>query len=333
MAQLAPGPLAAQLGIYIGFVHYGLFGATLVGLAFVLPSFIMVVGLGAAYRAYSGLPWMSHVFYGVGAAVIGIIAVSAYKLTIKTIGEFNFGSLRKCWPLWLFYVVAGVATMVTEQEQVTLFIVCGLSYMLIKAPPKWLKQPRRFSVFAIGTMGFWDYSRATLVEMGLFFLKTGTFVFSSGLAIMPFLRAGVVSEHGWLNGTQFLDAVAVAMVTPGPVVITVGFIGYLVNGFPGAGVAALATFLPCFLFTVILAPFFKKIAQNNGVRTFVEGITAAVIGALAGSVVVIAGRSIVDLPTALIAISAGLVLVTMKNIKEPLIIGIAMMLGMVVKGL
>src|SRR6195952_766395 len=140
LAQLAPGPLAAQLGIYIGFVHYGLIGATLTGLAFVLPSFIMVVLLGMTYQLYGGLPWMQAVFYGVGAAVIGIIAMSAYKLTIKSISKFELTAVKSKWLLWLFYVTGITITVITQKEEIFLFLACGILYMLIKAPPQWLKK-------------------------------------------------------------------------------------------------------------------------------------------------------------------------------------------------
>lgn len=333
LAQLAPGPLAAQLGIYIGFVHYGFVGATLAGLAFVLPSFIMVVLLGVLYRMYSGLAWMREVFYGVGAAVIGIISISAYKLTIKSVGKISVEAVKTNWLLWLFYLAAVAATVITQQEQIFLFIGCGLLYMIIKAPPAWLKKPATLPVFLLTGIDFWDFSKDNLVRIGLFFLKAGTFVFGSGLAIVPFLHAGIVNDYHWLNESQFVDAVAVAMITPGPVVITVGFIGYLVAGFPGAVVAALATFLPCFLFTVILAPHFKKIAKNKSVKAFVDGITAAVIGALVGSVVIIATRSIVDIPTAIIAICAVLLLVYTKKIQEPYIILAAAVIGLLIKGI
>lgn len=333
LAQLAPGPLAAQLGIYIGFVHYGFLGATLTGLAFVLPSFIMVVLLGMIYQMYSGLSWMRDVFYGVGAAVIGIIAISAYKLTLKSVGKLNITAIKANWLLWLFYLIAIAITVITQQEQILLFIGCGLIYMVVKAPPHWLKKPAAVPVVLLTGMGFWHYSKDTLVEIGLFFLKAGTFVFGSGLAIVPFLHAGVVNDYHWLTENQFVDAVAVAMITPGPVVITVGFIGYLVNGFPGAAVAALATFLPCFLFTVILAPYFKKIAKNTSIKAFVDGITAAVIGALVGSVIIIATRSIIDIPTALIAVIAGLALIYVKRIQEPHVIAAAAVLGILIKSL
>ncbi|MCO5946671.1 chromate transporter [Mucilaginibacter flavidus] len=333
LAQLAPGPLAAQLGIYIGFVHYGLVGATLTGLAFILPSFIMVVLLGMAYQLYGGLAWMQAVFYGVGAAVIGIIGMSAYKLTIKSISKFEPSAMRSKWLLWLFYSVGIAITVITQKEEILLFLTCGILYMLIKAPPQWLKRPAVLPVSVLISTGFWKYDGKTLQEMGLFFLKAGAFVFGSGLAIVPFLHGGVVKEFGWLNEHQFVDSVAVAMITPGPVVITVGFIGYLVAGFPGACVAALATFLPCYLFTVALAPSFKKIAKNVSIKAFVEGITASVIGALVGSVIIIGLRSITDIPTALIAIAAVLGLVYIKKLQEPYIIGIAAVIGLLIKAI
>ncbi|MGC4100013.1 chromate efflux transporter, partial [Ferruginibacter sp.] len=180
-------------------------------------------------------------------------------------------------------------------------------------------------------IGFWDFNYSNLEKIAVFFLKAGAFVFGSGLAIVPFLHSGVVTQNHWLTEQQFIDAVAVAMITPGPVVITVGFIGYLVAGFPGACVAALATFLPCYLFTVIPAPYFHKIAKNKPVKAFVDGITAAVVGALAGAVVVIARKSITDISTALIAIVAIFLLIYMKKIQEPFIILAAAIVGVLLK--
>jgi len=333
LAQLAPGPLAAQLGIYIGFVHYRFIGALATGLAFVMPSFIMVVLLGMVYQLYGGLNWMRDVFYGVGACVIGIIAISAYKLTLKSISKIELKAIRLNWLLWVFYIIAIIITVVTQQEQILLFVGCGLIYMIVKAPPLWLRKPASLSVVAFAGTGFWAYQQSTLVRVGLFFLKAGTFVFGSGLAIVPFLHAGVVNDYHWLNENQFVDAVAVAMITPGPVVIIVGFIGYLVSGFAGAAIAAAATFLPCFLFTVIMAPSFKKIAKNASIKAFVDGITAAVIGALAGSVIIIWMRSIVDFPTAAIAVATGTGLIFVKKIKEPYLIAAAAILGILIRNL
>ncbi|MEO7495756.1 MAG: chromate transporter, partial [Massilia sp.] len=297
LSQLAPGPLAAQLAIYLGFVHYRLAGATAVGLAFVLPSFLMVLALGWAYVNFGGLSWMQAVFYGVGAAVIGIIVMSAKKLTEKSVGKDKL--------LWAIYLLLAVVTIVTESEIAWLFIAAGVLVWLLRAPPAWLGRPgvHGLALAQLPLAGLFGAGEMPLLwQIAVFFAKAGAFVFGSGLAIVPFLYGGVVTEHHWLTERQFVDAVAVAMITPGPVVITVAFIGYLVAGLPGAWVAALATFLPCYLFTVIPAPYFKKYGKAPGVVAFVDGITAAAIGAIAGSVVVIAKRSIVDLPTALVAL-------------------------------
>ena len=330
LAQLAPGPLAAQLSMYLGFVHYRFIGATLVSLAIVMPSFLMVVAIGIAYKLFGGLPWMQAVFYGVGAAVIGIIALSSYKLTTKSVGNFNLESLKKNWILWLFFAIAISITIITKSEQVLLFFGAGIIYMLIKAPPNWMIKNNINLIFYTG-IGLWQFETSTLMKIAIFFTKAGAFVFGSGLAIIPFLHSSVVNDFHWLDEKQFLDAVAVAMITPGPVVITVGFIGYLVAGFPGACVAALATFLPCYLITLLAAPYFNRISKNISIKAFVDGITAAVIGALVGAVVIIGIRSIVDFPTAIITFVSVIVLIFFKKIKEPLIILTAAILGLLLK--
>jgi chromate transporter len=222
-------------------------------------------------------------------------------------------------------------TIATQSEEVLLFVGAGLIYMFIKAPPQWLKKSSSANSLLLAGVGFWQFEWGTLGQIAWFFTKAGAFIFGSGLAIVPFLHGGVVKEYGWLTESQFLDAVAVAMITPGPVVITVGFIGYLVGGFPGACVAAAATFLPCYLLTVIPAPYFKKYAKNPSIKAFVDGITAAVIGALVGAVIVIAFRSIIDIPTAIIAVTTIFALIYVKKLQEPYIILIAAMIGLMLK--
>jgi chromate transporter len=324
LAQLAPGPLAAQLAIYIGYVDYRIIGATLVGLAFVLPSFLMVVVLGWTYVRFGGLPWMQSVFYGIGAAVIGIIAISGYKLSRKTLGKDLL--------LWGIFFMLAISTFITEKENIWLILLAGVVACGVKMNPSFFKKNNSILLpmfFLQVANGFTTNEK--LIKIWWFFLKAGAFVFGSGLAIVPFLYGGVVKDYHWLNERQFLDAVAVAMITPGPVVITVGFIGYLVAGFPGAGVAALATFLPCYLFTVLPAPYFRKYAKNKMIKAIVDGITAAAVGAIAGAALVLAKRQLIDIPSLLIALITILVLLRFKKVPEPVIILVTALVGLLIK--
>ncbi len=323
LAQLMPGPLAAQLAIYLGYVHYRVRGATLAGLAFVLPSFLMVVAIGAVYTTYGGIAWMQAVFYGVGAAVIGIIAMSAYKLTTKNIGKDKL--------LWAIFLVSAAVTVITKSEIVWIFLGAGVLVWLVRAPPKsWFGGT--MNSFAAPIAAFFaidaiDWHK--LGQIGAYFAYAGSFVFGSGLAIVPFLYGGVVQEYHWLTDRQFVDAVAVAMITPGPVVITTGFIGFLVAGFWGSVVAAAATFIPCYLFTILPAPYFKKHGKRPGIVAFVDGVTAAAIGAITGAVIVIGQRSITDLATAALALITVGVLWRFKKVPEPLVVVVAALAGLV----
>lgn len=324
LANLSPGPLAAQLAIYLGFVHYRFLGATLVGTAFVVPSFLMVVTVGWAYLHYGGLPWMQAVFYGVGAAIIGIIAWSAYRLTRKTIAADPL--------LWVIFAGMAIITAITETERIELFPLAGLAVWAARSPR--LRRKPGTTAAAILPLPILLQTAATASATGLstifwFFFKAGAFVFGSGLAIVPFLYGGVVNGFGWLDAQQFLDAVAVAMITPGPVVITTGFIGYLVAGFPGAVVAAVATFLPPYLLTVFPAPYFRKYGSRPALAAIVDGVTAAAIGAVAGAVIVLGRRAITDLPTAILAVAALIVLwKSPRRIPEPLLVAAAAVTGL-----
>jgi chromate transporter len=328
LAQIMPGPLAAQLAIAIGFFAHGVLGATLVGLAFVLPSFLMVLTLSALYVAFGGLWWMQAVFYGVSAAVIGIIAIAAYKLARKVNGQDPL--------LWGIFAILFIVTTVAQAELAEFFLLAGLLVLLVKAPPQWLRS--RLPVFGIApgilSVGILAAAAATeaqtsiLWEILLFFTKAGAFVFGSGLAIVPFLYESVVHHYGWLSEQQFLDAVAVAMITPGPVVITVAFIGFLVAGFPGASLAAIGIFLPVWVLTVIPAPWFVRHRNNPQLRAFSDGATAAASGAIAGAVVVLGQRAIVDVPTAAIVL-ASLGLLWRFKLPEPLLVVAAGAIGIV----
>jgi chromate transporter len=324
LAQLSPGPLAAQLAIYIGWVRGGVLGATLVGIAFVIPSFLICVVLAILYSRFGQLGWIQGVFYTVGAAVTGIIVRSAWKLARKTV----FGN-RVLLVLW---TVSAVFTALTETESLWVFVLAGIVALVVSKP--WHGGR---TLLSVGVLPIWSLSglkgpaqEETLWQVLGFFTKAGAMVFGSGLAIVPFLHGGVVTEYGWLTERQFIDAVAVAMITPGPVVITVAFIGFLVAGYAGALLAALGTFLPCYLLTVIPAPYFRQANQHKGIKTFVEGLTAAAIGAIAGAVWVLGRRAVVDIPTAVIAALTLLILVRTK-IQEPWIILGAGVLGVLLR--
>jgi chromate transporter len=325
LAQLAPGPLAAQLAIYLGWLRHGVLGATLVALAFVLPSFVMVLALSAVYLAFGGLSWMQGAFYGIGAAVIAMIARGAYKLAKSTLGRDRL--------LWATFVVCAGITAWTESELVWVFVLCGVVTMVART--------RVGRVTAVALVP-WPWLLAglhgpadagVLATIAWYFTEAGAFVFGSGLAIVPFLHGGVVNDYRWLTERQFLDAVAVAMITPGPVVITVAFIGYLVAGPAGAVVAAIAVFLPCYLFTVIPARYFRRSIHDPRVRAFVEGVTAAAAGAIAGAAFVLGRRAVFDVPTALICLATLFATTRLKSSAEPLLIVAAGVVGIALTAL
>jgi chromate transporter len=332
LAQIMPGPLAAQAAIAIGYFEDGVLGATFVGLAFVLPSFLMVVAISLAYVAYGGLWWMQALFYAIGATVIAIIAIAAYKLARST---------NKRDPLlWGIFALLTAVTVWAQAELAEFFILAGLVVLLVRAWPGW----RRGLLMGLGGLGvgvaiWWleawlrhagsaADSTGGLAQILLFFTKAGSFVFGSGLAIIPFLHQGVVQQFGWLNEHQFLDAVAVAMITPGPVVITVAFIGFLVAGLAGAVMAAIGIFLPVYVFTIVPAPWFKRHRDNSQLKAFVDGATAAATGAITGAVVLLGARAIVDWPTALIGLVSLGILWRFK-VPEPLLVALSGLVGLV----
>jgi chromate transporter len=331
LAQIMPGPLAAQLAIALGYFRHGIVGATAVGLAFVLPSFFMVVLLSMAYVRFGGLWWMQALFYGIGAAVIAIIAIAAGKLSRST---------NKRDPLlWAIFAALFVVTVWAQAELAEFFVLAGLLSLFVRTRPS-----RRQALVAVaGSVAVvgviwlierWFLNLAVgggnvLVQILVFFTKAGAFVFGSGLAIVPFLQQGVVQQFGWLSPQQFLDAVAVAMITPGPVVITVVFIGYLVAGMLGAMAAAVGIFVPVYVFTIVPAPWFRRNRDNAQLKAFVQGATAAATGALSGAVAVLAVRAIYDVPTAAIGL-ASLAVLWRYKLPEPILVAAAGIVGLAV---
>ena len=330
LAQIMPGPLAAQLAIALGYFQRGVLGATAVGLAFVVPSFFMVIAISIAYKRFGGLWWMQALFYGIGAAVIAIIAIAAYKLARST---------NKRDPLlWAVFGALAIVTLWAEAELAEFFVIAGLVTLFVRA------RPTRTQALIAGFGGaavvtaIWLIERwfvtlkvggdQVLLQILVFFAKAGAFVFGSGLAIVPFLHQGVVQQFGWLDEQQFLDAVAVAMITPGPVVITVVFIGFLAAGFLGAIAAAIGIFVPVYLFTIIPAPWFRRNRDNPLLRAFVLGATSAATGAIAGAVILLARRAIYDVPTATVALISLAVLWRFK-VPEPILVAAAGIVGLI----
>jgi chromate transporter len=288
----------------------------------------MVIVLAALYVHYGRLAWIGSLFYGIGAAVIGIIARSVWKLVRKTVGREFF--------LWGIFVVLAVTTAWTETEIVWLILLCGAVAIAVKAPPRISAgHAALFMQTAAWGLAAWTQdvaSAGTLVTLFAFFLKAGAFVFGSGLAIVPFLYGGVVAQHHWLTERQFLDAVAVAMITPGPVVITAGFVGYLVAGAAGAVAAAVAVFAPPYFIVILGAPHYRRLAESRQVKAFVQGVTAAAAGAIAGAAVVLGRRAVVDLSTAGIALASLAALSLSRKIPEPFVILAAAAAGLLLAG-
>ncbi len=313
LGQTMPGPLAAQVAMWVGFLRRGALGALAVAFAFILPSFLLVLTVAYFYVKYQGLTWMQSLFYGIAPAVMAIIAIAAVKLARLTGGTDK--------RLWTISLVIMLITAITGAEIALLFIAAGVVMIGLGAPPAFLRRrevaplllPLDLPVAALGTA-----PPDTQLSLFLFFLKAGAFIFGSGLAIVPFLREGIVTQHHWLTSSQFLDAVAIGLATPGPVVITATFIGYLVGGLPGALVATIGIFLPIYLGVILPGRWFIRHRINPQIQAFVKGATAAA-GAIAGATVVLTRQAVVDIKTAAIALIS-LALLWHFKVKEPLLV-------------
>ena len=327
LAQLMPGPLAAQLAIYIGWVRKRWIGATVVATAFVLPSFLMVFVLAMLYLRYGGMPWVSALFYGAGPAMIGVVTRGAIKLARLCLGVDPL--------LWLIFLANTAATAWTGREEMWAILAAGALTAMIRG------RSAIMAGRALGSVSLWGWlstgihgpaSADVLARIAWHFTQAGALIFGSGLAIVPFLKTGVVDHMRWIGERQFMDAVAIGMITPGPVVITVAFIGYLVAGPLGAGVATLAAFVPCYLLVVLPAPHFTRFARNPGLRQFVSGVTAAAAGAIAGAVIVLGRRAVIDLPTAGLLVGALAAMRRWPKLPEPLWILLAGAAGLMLRG-
>jgi chromate transporter len=326
VCQSLPGPLAIQVGIWLSYLRGGFWGAWAGGWAFILPNFVIVATLGALYVHFGGLPWVTAIFYGVSPAVIALILHSGYRLTKLGMDD------------WLQWALAGVAFAVTvavRAEVAWIFLASGVVGVLYYGS---LLRARAAasttSSLLIGlplVAGGADASAATSTMLGklfVFFLKAGSLTFGSGLVIVPFLEKGLVQQTGWLNEREFLVAVAMGMMSPGPVVITATFVGFLVAGFWGALTATIGIFLPSFLLVLIVAPVLMRYRTNPNVQGFIKGAYAAAIGTILGACVLLGRIAIGDWLTALVALASLVVLFRWK-VSNPLLIACAAVIGLV----
>lgn len=321
VCQSLPGPLAIQVGILISYLRGGFWGAWAGGWAFIAPNFLMVAALGALYVHFGGLPPVTAIFYGVSPAVIALILHSCYRLARLGMED------------WLQWVIAGICFVVTvarQAEVALLFIGAGIVGLLYygavftgKNSPASL-----LAVVPLGGAATTGHLGGTLGGLLAFFLKAGSLTFGSGLVIVPFLQKGLVQQTGWLDERQFLVAVAIGMISPGPVVITATFVGYLVAGFLGSLVATVGIFLPSFLLVLVVAPILVRHRGNAKVQGFVKGAYGAAIGTILGAGVLLGKIAMGDWLTALIAVGCLVVLFRWK-VSNPILVAVTAIIGLI----
>ncbi len=328
LAQTMPGPLAAQLAMWFGYLQAGALGAAAVAVPFVAPACLLVTAVAVIYTKYEGLAIVHEIFLGVGPAVLAIIAIAAYKLARTT---------NKTDPL-LWTIAAGVcvATAISGAEIVWLFLIAGAFGVVYYGGglPRW--RPSSAASLSPASLvaavkGFaWTGSGSALGSMGLFFAKASAFTFGSGLAIVPFLHQGLVHEHHWLTEQQFVDAVAMGLISPGPVVIMATFAGYLVYGLIGALVATVAVFLPVYFFVIVPGRALRRHGEHPRLQGFIKGATAAAAGAIAGAAIIIGEQVITTRASVAIAvITLALLLQRRVKIPEPALVALAAGVGII----
>jgi chromate transporter len=321
ICQSLPGPLAIQVGVYVSYLRGGFWGAWAGGWAFILPNFMIVAALGALYVYLGDLQPITAIFYGVSPAVIALILHSCYRLAKLGMED---------WLQWAIAAVCLAVTVILQAEVALLFIGAGIVGILYYGS-LFRRTPTALSLTApvlAQLVPSATSSGSVLGKLLLFFLKAGSLTFGSGLVIVPFLEQGVVQQFGWLDQRQFLIAVAIGMISPGPVVITATFVGYLVAGFWGSLVSTIGIFLPSFLFVLIAAPLLARHRANPNVQGFVKGAYAAAIGTILGACILLGRIAIGDLLTALIAVVSLAILFRWK-VSNPLLIAATAVVGLV----
>jgi chromate transporter len=322
VSQSLPGPLAIQVGIFIAYLRGGFWAAWAGGWAFIFPNFVIVAALGALYVHFGGLAWMTALFYGVSPAVIALILHSCYRLAKLGMED---------WVQWVIAAICFIVTIWLQAEVAVLFIGAGVLGILYYGSlfRGFGSTTPLLALAPIGIATTQAPTASTLGQLLAFFLKAGSLTFGSGLVIVPFLEKGLVQEFGWLNGREFLVAVAVGMLSPGPVVITATFVGYLFAGFWGSLVATIGIFLPSFVLILVVAPILVRHRANPNVQGFVKGAYAAAIGTILGACVLLGKIAIGDWLTALIGLASLTALFLVRRLSNPLLIGVTAVIGLI----
>ncbi len=325
VCQSLPGPLAIQVGIYVSYLRAGFWGAWAGGWAFILPNFVIVAALGALYIHLGDLPAVTAIFYGVSPAVIALILHSCYRLTKLGMED---------WLQWAIAAACFLVTVILQAEVALLFIgagVLGILYYgnILRRPPPTTTFLLAAPLAAPAALPLGPIVDPTVIgKLLLFFLKAGSLTFGSGLVIVPFLEQGLVREYGWLDQRQFLIAVAIGMISPGPVVITATFVGYLVAGFWGSLASTIGIFLPSFILVLVAAPILAWHRANPNVQGFVKGAYAAAIGTILGACILLGRIAIGDWLTGLVGLVSLAILFRWK-VSNPLLITATGVVGLV----
>jgi chromate transporter len=327
IATACPGPLAYQLGVYCGYILHGAAGAFVVAVAFAAAPFCIVVIIAMLYVQYGSTRILQALFYGVEPVVVALIVRSCWDLGRKTLrGE------------WLAYAVAAIAcaiTVIVQQELVAIFLIAGALGIIIfyRRPvdvgrPPQPREKRDVKLTVVAPLAVTGFQSVAPLKLFWFFFKTGFLIFGSGLVVVPFLKAYVVDQYHWITNRAFLDAVAVGIVSPGPVVITATFVGFLTHHISGALAATAGIFAPSIIFVLLGTPILRRYRQNGRVQGFIRGITVAVVGVLVGTSYLV-GRSVIhDAFTLVLLIGALALLLSKLKVPEVALVAAGAALGL-----
>jgi chromate transporter len=306
-ANLIPGPNSTELAIHLGYKRAGWPGLLLAGACFILPA-ALITGLFAwVYVRFGTIPEVGFLLYGIKPAILAVVLGALFRLAKTT--------YKNAFPI-VISVLAVAASLAGGDELFVLFGGGFLGIARVLATTK-KETPKAAAFVLLGLPASTlptTLAEASLTKLGLFFLKIGSVLYGSGYVLISFLRGGLVTERHWLTEQQLLDAVAIGQFTPGPVFTTATFIGYLIQGVPGAIVATLGIFLPSFVFVALTNPWIPKMRSSKVLSGFLDGVNPAALGLMAAVVIQLGADALVGWPAWVIgALAAPLALFTKLN--------------------